>query len=176
LKLPRNVVSLALLLLAGVAGTVVPALYAQKTQKPARTQTQKVESMPPRIWKSESSLNEYRVWIRNKTLHADWVNIPTEAAKSGAYIRTTCRLVGDKWVGTSRIYMPCSVERGPVVNRCHLVMRMEIDEITADHIAGRVEDPKRDKFDCKTCNATEKVWKRFVWVPKKQEGSSGGPK
>jgi hypothetical protein len=174
LKLRRNITNLALLSFVTLAGTAVPALHAQKSPKPARNQTQKVESMPPRIWKSESSLNEYRVWIKNKTLHADWVNIPAEAAKNGAYIRTTCRLVGGKWIGTSRIYMPCSVEKGPVVNRCHLVMRMEIDEITAERMVGRVEDPQRDTFDCKTCKVAEKVWKNFLWVPKKQESRKAG--
>ena len=166
MKLPRHVVNLGLVCCVGVAGAVLPALHAQKSQKPEPRQAQKVAPVPSRIWKSEASGNEYRVWIENKTLHAEWVNIPAQAAENGAYIRTTCRRVGEKWIGTSKIFVPCAVAGGPVVNRCHFVMRMEIDRVTENRITGRVEDPKRNKFDCRTCKVAETVWKNFAWVPK----------
>lgn len=100
-------------------------------------------------------------------LTAEWANIPAASAQHGVFIRTECRRAGPKWTGTSKMALPCAIGNGPIINQCNLTMRIEIDKITADEISGRVEDPRRDKFDCKTCKVGETEWKDFVWIPKR---------
>jgi len=142
---------------------------AQQAKPPRPGGSAPPVSGPSSIWRSETTGKEYRVWIDEKRLYAEWVNIPAVAARNQGYIRTECRRVGAKWIGTSRIFLPCTVGEGAkerIANRCHLTMRMEIDSVTPKRIAGRVEDPK--KFDCQTCKVPETVWKSFVWIPKKQ--------
>jgi len=121
-----------------------------------------------RIWKSETTGREYRVRIEKDRFYAEWANLAREAVKGGAYIRSECRRVGSKWVGTSRIYLPCSTNekgKGQVTNTCHLTTRIEIDSITPTRITGRGENLKR--FDCGKCEILETGWAKFEWVPKR---------
>jgi S1-C subfamily serine protease len=120
-----------------------------------------------RIWRSETSGKEYRLWIKDKQLHAEWTNIPPEFAAKGAYIRSVSRRVGSKWVGESHSYLPCSMGNGKeehIANFCHLTTGFKLDSMTDKKITGRGEALRR--FDCKTCKVLEKEWKDFVWVPK----------
>lgn len=112
------------------------------------------------------------MWIENERFHAEWVNIPLPSAKKGAYIRSECRRVGSKWIGTSHSYLPCeSVEENKAVrNWCRLLTRIEIDTVAADRITGRGEGAR--KFDCRTCKVLETYWANFVWVPQQQKAAS----
>ena len=120
------------------------------------------------IWKSATTGNEYRVRIAADTLYAEWVNVPPAWAGHGAYIRTECRRLGLKWIGTSRSHLPCMEGSGPkarIVNWCPLVTRTEIDSVTADHITGRGQAIRRT--DCQTCKLLEVAWSDFVWTRKR---------
>jgi hypothetical protein len=154
-----------------VAITCYPGwIRAAAAVKPADTPPRAAGSNIPndQVWKSETSGKEYRIHIEGNQLHAEWVNVPQEIAQSGGYIRTDCRRQGSKWIGKTKIYLPCAVGHGPILNHCHLVMGFEIDQLSPRRIAGRVEDPDRSQFDCKSCNAPKTIWKGFVWVPKGQ--------
>lgn len=121
---------------------------------------------PSNIWKSETTGKEYRVSVTNDRLSAEWVNVPPAAAQRGAYIRSECHHVGDKWVGTSDIFMPCTLGNGKdehIANMCHLNMKVEFDSVSRDRITGRGQSLR--KFDCKSCKAIETGWGDFVWVP-----------
>jgi hypothetical protein len=145
-------------------------LRAQKGTRPTQGQSAQVIPAPFKTWKSQTTGREYRVKVGNDLLYAEWVNLPPAMAQGGAYIRTECRRVGAKWVGTSRSYLPCTVGEGPkehIGNWCRLLTRIEIDTIAADRISGRGESLRR--FDCKTCKVLETSWADFVWVPKRQK-------
>ena len=119
------------------------------------------------IWKSQTTGNEYRVRIQGDTLYAEWVNVPAAWAGHGAYIRTECRRLGQKWIGTSRSRLPCMEGSGPkahIVNWCPLVTRTEIDNLTADRITGRGQAIRRT--DCQSCKLLEVAWSDFVWTRK----------
>ena len=119
------------------------------------------------LWRSETTGKEYRVQMDKDRFYAEWVNIPPESVKQGAYIRSECRRVGSKWIGTTRVNVLCPVGEGAkehVVNTCRLQFRIEINSIRADRIEGRGETLKR--FDCKSCKVDETGWGDFVWVPK----------
>lgn len=157
-----------LFLLAILAVPSVHALGAQQTGSPAaRTAPAPLPASAP-LWKSQTSGNEFRVQVEGTTFRAERVNIPKDSAHEGAYVRTAARRQGSKWIGKTEIFLPCAIEHGPVINRCHLVMGFEITEMSADRIRGRIEDPDLKQFDCKSCNAPKTTWKDFVWVPKKQ--------
>lgn len=167
--LSRNARSLALLLAAFLITTAMPHLHGQEARKPSPEQAQKIAPVPSRVWKSETSGREYRVWMENQRFHAEWVNIPAEFVAQGAYIRTVCWRAGQKWIGESRSYRPCSVGEGKeehIANWCHVTTGFELDSVTENRISGRGEGLKR--FDCRKCQVIEKVWKSFVWVPKPQ--------
>ena len=119
------------------------------------------------IWRSETTGKEYRVQVDQDRFSAEWVNLPPESAKRGAYIRNECRRVGPKWIGTSRIHLPCAAGEGAkehIVNTCRLQLRIEIISVQADRIVGRGQTLKR--FDCQSCRVDETGWGDFVWVPK----------
>jgi hypothetical protein len=119
------------------------------------------------IWKSETTGNEYRVHIEGDTFHADWANVPPELARRGAYVRTECKRVGSRWVGTTRSLLPCTQGSGAsakILNWCPLVTRTEIDSVAAGRITGRAQ--AIHKSDCQSCKLLETVWKDFVWTPK----------
>jgi hypothetical protein len=121
------------------------------------------------VWKSQTTGNEYRVRIRGDTFSAEWTNIPAELAGHGAYVRTECRRVGTKWIGTTRSRLPCgSASKAQVLNWCPLVTQIEIDSIEPNRIAGRGQAIRRS--DCQSCKLLEVVWKDFVWVPKREVG------
>lgn len=124
-------------------------------------------SASARIWKSETTGKEFRVWTEEGVFHAEWVNIPLRLAKGGAYIHSELRRTGPKWAGTSKLHLPCeSVEdHKPVSNWCSLETKIEIAGQTAERISGRGESLKR--FDCRVCKILEAGWADFEWVPKK---------
>ena len=121
-----------------------------------------------RTWKSLTTGNEYRVWVENEVFHAEWVNVPEDMARHGAYLHTLCRHTGSKWAGTSESLLPCTVGEGAdqrTVNWCKVETQTEIDSIAADRISGRGQTIK--KVDCRRCKALETGWAAFVWVPKR---------
>ena len=121
----------------------------------------------PALWRSETTGKEYRVQVEKDHFYAEWVNIPPESVKRGAYIRSECRRVGSKWIGTTRIHLLCAAGEGAkehIVNTCRLQFRIEINSIQADRIVGRGETLKR--FDCQSCKVDETGWGDFAWVPK----------
>jgi hypothetical protein len=176
LKPSRNIASFALLLFIYEIGTFVPALQAQKPQNPGNSQAQKIAPVPSRVWKSETTGNEYRVWTENNRFHAEWLNIPPGSAAKGVYIRTVCHRAGQKWIGEARSYLPCvagEAKKEQIVNFCHVTTGFEIDSMTDSRISGRTEGMKR--FDCTKCQVLEKEWKSFVWVPKPQKSGPSRP-
>ena len=140
-------------------------LWAEEGMKPDPPPTVPANG---RIWRSQTTGREYRVWLGKGRLQAEWTNLPPELAKSGAYIRSECRRVGTKWVGTTSSFLPCdTTEAGKrVTNQCRLVTKIEIDSIQARRITGRAEALKR--FDCEKCSILEAVWRDFAWVPKEE--------
>ncbi len=139
---------------------------AAKQAAPTKTQTQAEARKPSNIWKSETTGKEYQVQIRGDRFYADWVNLPPAAARHGAYIRTVCRRSGSKWVGTSSIFMPCTVGKGKaehIASTCHLTLKIEINSVTKDHITGRGQS--LEKFECKACKVIKTGWAHFDWVP-----------
>ena len=118
------------------------------------------------IWKSETTGKKYRVRIEGDHFYADWVDLPPAAAERGAYIRTVCRRAGLKWVGTSSVFMPCTVGKGKsehIADTCHLTLKLEIDSISKDRITGHAQSLK--KFNCQDCKVIETGWAEFEWVP-----------
>ena len=154
-------------LIVGFLVLLVSGAFAAGQAKPGG----KAGQFPPppaaaRVWRSQTTGKEYRVWIENERVHAEWVNIPPEIARRGAYIRTECRHVGESWIGTSQSYLPCdTTENGKrVSNWCRVVTKTEFDHIGANRMTGRSEGLRR--FDCAGCRVLETVWKDFEWVPK----------
>lgn len=118
-------------------------------------------------WKSQTTGNEYRVRVEADTFRAEWSNVPADVAGHGGYIRTECKRVGSKWIGTTRSLLPCTAGSGPsakILNWCPLVTRTEIDSIAPDRITGRAQAVHRS--DCESCKLLETVWRDFVWAPK----------
>ena len=153
--------ALASLPLAGIL------LWAQQPRPPVRIPTTPPEQGYPKLWKSQTTGKEYRVQVDKDRLYAEWVNLPPESVKRGAYIRSECRRVGSKWIGTTRINVLCPAGEGAkehIANTCRLQFRIEINSIQADRITGRGETLKR--FDCQSCRVDETGWGDFVWVPK----------
>lgn len=128
------------------------------------------QAAPDRVWKSQTTGNEYRVRVEGDVLRAEWVNLPADLVQHGAYVRTECRRVGDRWIGTtrSRLLLPCTEVTTPGGRHpsawCSLVTRTEIDSMTPERIAGRAQAPAR--LDCQACKLLDAEWKSFVWSPK----------
>jgi hypothetical protein len=137
---------------------------AQTAPKPAGTKSSAKATARPQIWKSTTTGKEYRVQIEGDRLTAEWSNIPPEAAKQGAYIRSDCRRSGTKWVGTSRILLPCPLPDGKT-KMCPMLLRFEVDFISSDRITGGGET-LRD-FDCGSCEVRKTGWGPFSWEPKR---------
>ena len=121
-----------------------------------------------RLWRSETTGNVYRVRIQADTLYAEWVNVPPDLARGGAYVRTECRRLGSHWIGTtrSRLRLPCSDAAAPKPGAgvwCSLVTRTELDSVANGRISGRGQAPHR--LDCRSCKLLQAEWKDFVWVP-----------
>ena len=122
----------------------------------------------PGIWYSERSRKDFLVEIKGDVFHAEWVNLPPTAAKQGAYIRTTCRRSGTKWVGTSSVYQAAAISKGsavPETRMCHLSVRFEVDSITPQKITFHSEALRN--FDPAKCQLLQTAWEEFFWVPKK---------
>jgi hypothetical protein len=121
-----------------------------------------------RIWRSQTTGKEYRVWTDGTRLYAEWVNIPPAAAAQGASIRIECRRMDSRWVGTAHNAVPCDTTEGGkrVTNFCRITSKIEFDPPEANRLTGRTEWAHR--FDCANCRILEPVWKDFEWVPKEQ--------
>ena len=156
-----------ILLVCGILATSSLQLSSQ-TQNPPKPGGAKATTKAgptAKIWKSATTGKEYRVQIDGDHFTAEWTNIPAEAAKQGAYIRSECRRSGSRWVGTSRIFLPCSLSSGKM-KMCPILLRFEVDFISADRITGGGEI-LRD-FDCATCEVQKTGWGPFTWTPKNQ--------
>jgi len=116
----------------------------------------------PELWKSTTTGKEYRVKMDSDQLTAEWSNIPPEAAKQGAYIRSECHRSGTRWVGRSNIFLQCSLRNGKT-KMCPIVLRFEIDSISADRITGGGDILR--EFDCGSCRVGKTGWGPFIWVP-----------
>jgi len=136
----------------------------QGAAKPAGTAAAKARALP-QVWKSASSGKEYRVKVEGDRFTAEWSNIPPQAAKQGAYIRSECRQTGSRWIGTSRIVLGCALPDGKT-KMCPMLLRFEVDFISSDRITGGGEI-LRD-FDCGACEVRKTGWGPFTWTPKKQ--------
>ena len=139
---------------------------SQSAPKPAGANATAKGGAFPRIWKSQSSGKEYRVKMEGDHLTAEWLNIPPQAAKQGAYIRSECRRSGSRWIGTSRILLPCSLPDGKT-KMCPMILRFEVDSISSERITGAGEI-LRD-FDCGSCEVRKTGWGPFSWAPKSSD-------
>jgi len=134
------------------------------SKAPGASSTAKSRALP-QLWKSASSGREYRVKIEGDRFTAEWTNIPPQAAKQGAYIRSECRRSGSRWIGTSRIFLPCALPDAKM-KMCPMILRFEVDSISPDRITGGGEI-LRD-FDCGSCEVRKTGWGPFSWAPKGQ--------
>jgi len=156
-----------IVLLCGILAAIPMRLCSQNqsASKPAGANSAAQAGAFARIWKSQSSGKEYRVKIEGDRLTAEWLNIPPQAAKQGAYIRSECRRSGSRWIGTSRILLPCPLPDGKT-KMCPMILRFEVDSISSERITGAGEI-LRD-FDCGSCEVRKTGWGPFTWAPRKQ--------
>lgn len=151
--------------------TAAPAAASPATAPPhASTASGATSATGGRVWLSEVSGKEYRVWSDAQGMQAEWVNVPSELAERGAFIKTIFHHQGSKWVGTAHSYLPCTVGAGTqehIANWCHVRAGMEIRSMSIDRIVGRGEALAR--FDCQKCQVLGTVWKDFAWVPKEKK-------
>jgi hypothetical protein len=155
---PSSRVALAVLgmTLAGSAG--------QHSTSPGPAHNGRSTASTGRVWKSQTTGNEYLVRVQNDVFHAEWINVPVDWAKRGAYLRTECRRVGSKWVGTSESRLPCGERNSEQnLNWCHLQTRTEIDSFSSDRITGHGQSVR--KVDCQQCKILEAGWNAFEWTP-----------
>ncbi len=139
------------------------SFWSQSSPQPkGTTSAAKVPALPS-LWKSASTGKEYRVKVEGDRFTAEWTNIPPAAAKQGAYIRSECRHTGSRWIGTSRILLPCPLPDGKT-KMCPMVLRFEVDFISPDRITGGGEI-LRD-FDCSSCEVRKTGWGPFSWATK----------
>ena len=136
---------------------------SQSAPKPGGAKPTTKAGATAKIWKSTTTGKEYRVQIDGDHFTAEWTNIPPEAAKQGAYIRSECRRSGSRWVGTSRILLACPLSGGKM-KMCPMLLRFEVDSISSDRITGGGEILR--EFDCGSCEVQKTGWGPFTWVPK----------
>ena len=136
----------------------------QSAPNPGGTKSAAKTTALPQIWRSATTGKEYRVKIEGDRLTAEWSNIPPEAAKQGAYIRSECRRSGDRWIGTSRIFLACPLPDGKT-KMCPMLLRFEVDFISSDRITGGGEILR--EFDCGSCQVRKTGWGPFRWEPKR---------
>lgn len=167
--MPLNAISkLPAVLLALILGFSCGACSKNAKRPPAQQASPGVSQKETSsdVWKSQTTGKKYRVRIEGDHFYADWVDLSPAAAGHGAYIRTVCRRAGSKWVGTSSIFMPCTVGTGKaehIADTCHLNLKIEIDTVGKDRITGRAQSLR--KFDCRSCKVLEAGWADFTWVP-----------
>jgi hypothetical protein len=147
-----------------VAGSLLFSSENQGAAKPAAGAAK--SSALPEVWKSVSTGKEYRVKVEGDRFTAEWSNIPSQAAKQGAYIRSECRRTGSRWIGTSRILLGCPLPDGKT-KMCPMILRFEVDFVSPDRISGGGEI-LRD-FDCSTCGVRQTGWGPFTWTPKSSD-------
>ena len=134
---------------------------AEQKTKPA---TRKDSAGGWQMWKSETTKKVYRVKIDQDHFVAELANVPAEAKKQGAYIRSECRRAGNKWVGTTRALLPCALPGAEKKTRtCELTLRIEVDSISPARIEGAGDS--LHNFDCSKCQVLETGWAKFTWVP-----------
>jgi len=153
-------------LVCGVLATTSLLLSSETQNAPkagAAKSDAKAEALP-QVWKSLSTGREYRVKVEGDSFTAEWSNIPPQAAKQGAYIRSECHRSGTRWIGTSRILLACALGDGKT-KMCPMILRFEVDFISPDRITGGGEI-LRD-FDCGSCAVRKTGWGPFSWTPKK---------
>ncbi len=122
----------------------------------------------PKIWHSETTKHDFRVEVTKDLFRAEWVNLPAESAKKGAFIHTECRRTGSKWVGNSNINMLVALPDAPggVDSKlCKITIRFEVDSVSPEKISGQGES--LHSFDPVACRVNETKWAPFTWVPKK---------
>ena len=168
----RTTCSTSFFLRTTAAGLVILAAlhcaFLRAGQPQASSRGSFTKSLVVSFWKSETTGNEYRVRVEGDTFRAEWVNVPPSLASHGSYVRTECKRLGSKWIGTTRSLLPCTEGSGPnakILNWCPLVTRTEIDSIAPDRITGRAQ--AIHSSDCQSCKVLETVWKDFVWTPKR---------
>jgi len=151
-----------------VFGGLAPwSVRAQKPSPPVDRKAAGTGQTLPKIWRSETTHQEYRLRVEQDVFYAEWINLPPDAAKLGAYIRTECRRLGNKWIGTSRVLLACAKSgdsSGKASRTCPMTLRFEVDSVSPARITGRGES-LRD-FDCEKCEVRKTGWGDFVWVPK----------
>jgi len=159
--------SWTILLICGMLVTASSQLTfeAQNASKPVGTKSSAKADALPQIWKSVSTGKEYRVKVEGDSFTAEWSNIPPQAAKQGAYIRSECHRSGARWIGTSRVLLPCPMPDGKL-KMCPMILRFEVNFISPDRITGGGEI-LRD-FDCGSCTIRKTGWGPFTWTPKRQ--------
>jgi hypothetical protein len=153
------------ILVCGILATASSQLSVenQNAAKPADTKAAAKAISLPQIWKSATTGKEYRVKIDGDRLTANWLNPPPQAAKQGAYIRSDCRRSGTRWIGTSRVLLPCGLPDGKT-KMCPMMLRFEVDYISPERITGGGETLK--DFDCGSCEVRRTGWGPFTWAPK----------
>jgi hypothetical protein len=158
----------AVILVSAILATTSLQLSSesQSAAKPAGTKPAAKAAALPQLWKSASTGKEYRVKVEGDRFTAEWSNIPPQAAKQGAYIRSECRRSGSRWIGTSRILLPCALPDGKT-KMCPMILRFEVDFISPDRITGGGEI-LRD-FDCGSCEVRKTGWGPFSWAPKSSD-------
>jgi len=137
----------------------------QTAPKSAGTKSAAKAGALPQVWKSASTGKEYRVKVEGDRFTAEWSNLPPQAAKQGAYIRSECHRSGSRWIGTSRILLACPLPDGKT-KMCPMILRFEVDFVSSDRITGGGEI-LRD-FDCGSCEVRQTGWGPFSWEPKRQ--------
>ena len=155
------------LLVCGILTTSSSQLSSdnQSAPKPGGAKSAAKVGALPQVWRSTTTGKEYRVRIDGDRFTAEWSNIPPEAAKQGAYIRSECRRSGTRWIGTSRILLSCPLPDGKT-KMCPMLLRFEVDFISSDRISGGGEILR--EFDCSSCEVRKTGWGPFSWTPKKQ--------
>lgn len=161
--------------LTALAALLLITPFAAAAQKPAADAKPAVAAASPasaplpKLWHIDAKHKDFRVDVKGDVFHAEWVNLPAQAVKQGAYIRTTCRRSGTKWVGTSNVHQEFADPKAPagkdVRKMCLLTVRFEVDSITSEKITYHSE-VMRD-FDFAKCQVLKTAWEQFAWVPKK---------
>jgi hypothetical protein len=132
----------------------------------AETPPQQVSGRIKNMWVSQTTGKQFSVTVEGDVFRAQWLNVPSEWAAHGAFMRTECKHQGSQWIGTTSSYMPWTSQKGPdakVENWCHLETKFEVDSMTANSISGRGENAM--KFDAQKCKILESSMADFQWSP-----------
>jgi hypothetical protein len=158
-----NVVLVGGILALGFVGCSKQGVTARANAEATPATTQ---SPAQNMWVSKTTGKHYRVTVGGETFRAEWVNVPSEWAAHGAFMRTECKRQGSMWVGTSLSFMPWSPQKGTkakAAHWCRLETKFEVDAINADSIIGRGENVK--KLDYQKCQILDSGMATFLWTP-----------